>query len=68
MHEWRLNGDGVMNMDSIDGSPYLTVKIHICLTPLMGTIQLRSGLVSPPKVYIISHRIFGHMYKVLNID
>jgi len=40
MHEWRLNGDGVMNMDSIDGSPYLTVKIHICLTPLMGTIQL----------------------------
>ena len=46
MHEWRLNGDGVMNMDSIDGSPYLTVKIYICLTPCLVPRYKVSGVTS----------------------
>ena len=30
--------------------------------------RLRAGLISLPKVYSLSHRMFRHLHEVLNID
>jgi hypothetical protein len=49
----------------------LSLFICVCRTVLESgciVFQLRPCLVPFPKLYTLSHRIFGHMHGVLNVD
>ena len=49
-------------LDFMSGVKALTLEMDD------GSCNLRPGLVPHPKIFHSSHRIFGHMHGILNVD
>jgi hypothetical protein len=54
-------------LSDFSGIYVLCCKYGIVIN-VVAFLHIRPRLVPPPKVYTMSHRMFGHMHEVLNKD